>query len=154
MMSLTEAYLRPCKTSVVSQFACNFIKERLQHKCFPVTIVKMLRTPILKNNYKWLLLYIWDKVFKNGLGKICGRQPLKNLKEYDLLKQTIQPFKFFKGCLPQTLLDPFLNTLSHILLQKMDPLQMSGRVLSAPLNCGVFLTSFLFSLLTKIYSAR
>ena len=23
---------------------------------------------------------IWDKVFKNGLSKICGRQPLKNLK--------------------------------------------------------------------------
>ena len=25
---------------------------------------------------------IWDKVFKNGPSKICGRQPLKNLKEY------------------------------------------------------------------------
>ena len=23
-------------------------------------------------------------------------------------------FKFFKGCLPQILFDPFLNTLSHI----------------------------------------
>ena len=23
---------------------------------------------------------IWDKVFKNGPSKICGRQPLKNLK--------------------------------------------------------------------------
>ena len=22
----------------------------------------------------------WDKVFKNGPSKICGRQPLKNLK--------------------------------------------------------------------------
>ena len=27
---------------------------------------------------------IWDKVFKNGPSKICGRQPLKNLKEYGL----------------------------------------------------------------------
>ena len=26
------------------------------------------------------------------------------------------PFPFFKGCLPQILLDPFLNTLSHITL--------------------------------------
>ena len=25
------------------------------------------------------------------------------------------PFKFFKGCLPQVLLGPFLNTLSHII---------------------------------------
>ena len=26
--------------------------------------------------------YTWDKVFKNGPSKICGRQPLKNLKRY------------------------------------------------------------------------
>ena len=25
-------------------------------------------------------LDIWDKVFKGGLSKFCGRQPLKNLK--------------------------------------------------------------------------
>ena len=31
----------------------------------------------------------WDKVFKNGPSKICGRQPLKNLKGSDLLKQTL-----------------------------------------------------------------
>ena len=29
---------------------------------------------------------ICDKVFKNGPSKICGRQPLKNLKGYGLLK--------------------------------------------------------------------
>ena len=29
--------------------ACNFIKKRLQHKCFPVNIAKFLRTPILWN---------------------------------------------------------------------------------------------------------
>ena len=40
----------------------------------------------------------WDKVFKNGTSKICGRKPLKNL-----------------GCLPQILLGPFLNTLSPII---------------------------------------
>ena len=28
---------------------------------------------------------IWDKVFKNGQSKICGRQPLKNLKRYGML---------------------------------------------------------------------
>ena len=32
---------------------------------------------------------IWDKVFKSGPSKICGRQPLKNLKGYCLLKQKI-----------------------------------------------------------------
>ena len=29
---------------------------------------------------------IWDKVFKNGPSQICGRQPLKYMKWYGLLK--------------------------------------------------------------------
>ena len=29
--------------------ACNFIKKRLQHRCFPVKLAKFLRTPFLKN---------------------------------------------------------------------------------------------------------
>ena len=41
----------------------------------------------------------WDKVFKNGQSKVCGRQPLKDLK----------------GCLPEISLGPFLNTLSQII---------------------------------------
>ena len=49
----------------------------------------------------------------NGSSKICGRQPLKNLKGYGLFKQT-NPFRFLKGCLPQTLLSPLLNTLSQV----------------------------------------
>ena len=39
--------------------------------------------------------YIWDKVFKNGPSKICGRHPLKKLKGYGLLKRTIS-LLFFK----------------------------------------------------------
>ena len=31
------------------------------------------------------LINIWDKVFKNGPSKICGSQPLKNLRGYGLL---------------------------------------------------------------------
>ena len=48
---------------------------------------------------------IWDKVFKNGPSKIRGRQPVLG---------RVYPFKFFKGCLPQILLGPLLNTFSHI----------------------------------------
>ena len=29
------------------------------------------------------------------------------------------PLKFFKGCLPQILLGPFLNTLSHLIHAQM-----------------------------------
>ena len=31
----------------------------------------------------------WDKVFRNGPSEICGRQPLKNLKWYGLIKQMV-----------------------------------------------------------------
>ena len=57
--------------------------------------------------------YIWDKVFKNGPSEICGRQPLKIFWKYAFLKETMS-LQFFKICLPQTLLGPFLNTLSHL----------------------------------------
>ena len=35
---------------------CNFIKKRLQRRCFPVNIAKLLRTSILKNICERLLL--------------------------------------------------------------------------------------------------
>ena len=47
--------------------ACNFIKKRLQHRCFPVKFAKFLRTPTLKNICERLfptavnLKYIWKK---------------------------------------------------------------------------------------------
>ena len=37
---------------------CNFIKKKLQHRCFPVIIAKFLRIPILKNICERLLLFI------------------------------------------------------------------------------------------------
>ena len=45
--------------------ACNFIEKRLHHRCFPVNIAKFLRTPILKNVCKRLLLKLFCiKIFK------------------------------------------------------------------------------------------
>ena len=66
----------------------------------------LVKTPY---EFYWLLLsyFIWDKVFKNGPSEICGRQPLSNLKW------------LFKGCLPQILLGPFLNTLPHFFGDKI-----------------------------------
>ena len=32
-------------------------------------------------------IIIWNKVFNNGPGQICGRQTLKNLKGFGLLKK-------------------------------------------------------------------
>ena len=41
--------------------AYNFIKKRLQHRCVPVKSAKVVRTPILKNNFKRLLLKVLTK---------------------------------------------------------------------------------------------
>ena len=40
---------------------------------------------------------IWDKVFKNGPNKFCGRQPLKNLKGHGLPKADHIPSNFLKA---------------------------------------------------------
>ena len=44
--------------------------------------------PVVLRNTKtpWDSIFNWVKVFKNEPSKICGRQPLKNLKGYGLLK--------------------------------------------------------------------
>ena len=70
------------------------------------------RTCILKYHlfiYLFIFLFIYFHY---------GRQPLKNLKWYGLPQQTISlHFKFFKGCLPQILLGPFLKTLIHLIFR-------------------------------------
>ena len=40
--------------------ACNFIKEKLQRRCFPVKFVKFLETSVLKNICERLLLEMFD----------------------------------------------------------------------------------------------
>ena len=42
--------------------ACNFIKKRLRHRCFPVKFLKFLRTSILKNIYEQLLLSVQQRL--------------------------------------------------------------------------------------------
>ena len=66
----------------------------------------------------------WDKVFKNGLSKICGIQPIKTSSDMVCFNRSyyiISIFNFFfQGCLPQILLGPLLNTFFHILLLDVD----------------------------------
>ena len=44
---------------------CNFIKKRLQHRCFPAKSAKFLRTPFLLEHFQWLLLSLekFSKIF-------------------------------------------------------------------------------------------
>ena len=43
----------------------NFIKKRLQHRCFPLNIAKFLRTPTLKNICERLLLFLQNTISSN-----------------------------------------------------------------------------------------
>ena len=45
--------------------ACNFIKKRLQHRCFPVNIAKFLRTSFFTEYLRWLLLHIVSIKLRN-----------------------------------------------------------------------------------------
>ena len=46
--------------------ACNFVKKRPQHRCFPVTIVNILRLHILKIICKGLLFHCCNGSLLNG----------------------------------------------------------------------------------------
>ena len=63
-----------------------------------------------------------ERMFKNGTSKICGRQPLKN----EMMRWTYK-FKFFKVCLPQFILVPFLNSLSQIITIDIKARHLSNR---------------------------
>ena len=71
---------------------------------FPVvqwtSIIEHQRTPHPSPYFQ--ILQQWDKytcgkVFKNGPSKICGRQPLKNLKEYGLPRAGHTPSNYSKA---------------------------------------------------------
>ena len=49
-----------------------------------------------ENKQFWHATHIWDKVFKRGLGRFCGRQSLKNLKRYGLLPSNFLKAVFHK----------------------------------------------------------
>ena len=71
--------------------------------------LNFLRDIQICNNKK----HIWDKLFKNGPSKICGRRPLK------ILKQTIS-LQIVKGCLPQiitlSILDCFVPYITKLVI--------------------------------------
>ena len=58
----TEKHLRWSLLLIMFSKFSNFIKKRLQRRCFPVNIVKILRTPILNDICERLLLEGYLKV--------------------------------------------------------------------------------------------
>ena len=62
------------------------LSYKISHK---KVYLKQIIYVLVVNYFRKNLHHRWNKVFKNGPSKICGRQPLKNLKGYGLLKLTI-----------------------------------------------------------------
>ena len=52
----------------------NSVTWKPGNEMIPYNILKRLETN------RELLSYKWDKVFKSGPSKVCGRQPLKKIK--------------------------------------------------------------------------
>ena len=57
----------------------SFLRSRVFMVVFFICRIAPLNFKI-RNLMTRCIWYIWDKVFKNGPSKICGRQPLKYLK--------------------------------------------------------------------------
>ena len=46
----------PCRSTISIKFQSNFIEITLRHRCSPVTLLHIFRTPFLNNAFGWLLL--------------------------------------------------------------------------------------------------
>ena len=67
---------------------CNFITKRLQHKCFPVNIGKLLRTPTLNNiSVRMLLKLLQEVIVQDFLSaeSLSNHTDLLILQKYQLL---------------------------------------------------------------------
>ena len=67
----------------------------------------------LSSIYICFLYVCWftsDKVFKNGPGKIYGKQPFKFWGD-----MVCYHFKYFRGCIPEVLHGPFFSNLFHMM---------------------------------------
>ena len=65
------------------------------------TLILSLDLQMGQSIQKWIKLNLWKTAFKKFEGIWCASS-----RSYS--------FKMFKGCLPQILLGPFLNTLSQV----------------------------------------
>ena len=78
-----------------------FREEKIKQSCQPFSRIRQ----------QWR---ICDKIFKSGQVKFVEDSLKKIWRDMVCLSRQY-PLKFFKGCLPQFLIGPLLNTLSHII---------------------------------------
>ena len=93
--------------------ACKFFKKRPRERCFfPVSLVKFLRTPILENIYKLLLLHI---KYYNAFIQTAIRFSQQNTKFYSCTQTAIC---FFKAKYEILQLYPNISSFFFFFLQR------------------------------------
>ena len=89
LKTLEILQILPINYEINSNFiqACNFIKKRLLHRCFPVNIEKLLRIAFFIEHSWWLLLNFLQSLLKITMKKIIPQQSFaqKFLSHYFLV---------------------------------------------------------------------
>ena len=64
----------PCRSVISIKLQSNFIKIALRHRCSPVNLLQIFRTPFPRNTSGWLLLFTMSRKCLEG---ICTLQLAK-----------------------------------------------------------------------------
>ena len=85
-MGRIECQKQTCVVVLQNNFAiflnaCNFIKKRLQHRCFALNIAKFLRTAFFIEHIQWLLME-YDVFQKQPLEVFYKKGVLKNFAKF------------------------------------------------------------------------
>ena len=59
-----------------------FVKKKFQHRCFPVNIVKFLRTSFFIEHLRWLLLDLFLACGSNRLEVFCKKGVVRNFGKF------------------------------------------------------------------------
>ena len=101
---------------------CNFIKKKLQRRCFPKNLSKFLRTPFFKDHIRWLL----NKLKSISLCQVRNepkkkkkklRKCVENSIQIDMQKQS--PFRVFQSLYQMTYLLIKLHVSSLQFIKKI-----------------------------------
>ena len=102
--------------------ACNFIKTRLHHKCFPVNIAKVLRTPIQKI-FCELLPLLFHRLGFTLINDCYGKG-----SQYHFLIASLQFLQCFEA---STIMDNKVNNLSKIGQKQKSLITISAQLLTS-----------------------
>ena len=102
--SLKSNPISSSSNQVSSLEACNFIKKSLQHRYFPVNIVKFLRTVFFTEHLQWLLLHLhmcWNEIgYEIGYDELVilkGNTKYTISKFLTEFKKKLKPLVTFKN---------------------------------------------------------